>query len=496
MLKINPILLTDSYKLSHKSMEVPGTSKIYSNFTPRSTKYFKKLFNDFDDHIVWYGLQAFIKKILIDTWNDNFFDRPKSEVIEEAKKILMPYIGMSDLSHFEKLHDLGYLPIKIKALKEGQLVTPGIPCLTIENTEEGFEWLPNYLETIISAELWKPMTVATIAKQFYDLSNKFADETCDNREHVMFQNHDFSFRGQSSFESSASTGSAFLIYSRGTNNVPALDFINRYYGNGEYANSIIAGEHSVTTLGINYFNSEDLKDGELQYLNYLLDKFNDQFISYVADSYDYFGFLTNVLPMVKDKVNSMTGKLVVRPDSGDPVEVVCGKETSKPLNEQTSEEKGSIQLLWELFGGEINSKGYKVLNPKIGLIYGDGITYERAKQIMQKLKDKGFASSNVVFGIGSYTLASSISRDSLGIAIKATNATVNKKEIALFKAPKGDNSKKSLKGYLKVTKESDGLQVYDNVSYEESNKGLLIPVFENGKLLNEITFNEICNNLK
>lgn len=494
---INPLLLTDSYKLSHKFLETPGIVTIYSNFTPRNTKYFKSLYPDFDDKIVWFGLQAFIQKVLLNHFND-FFSRRFDE--DEFKFYLTSYIGMEDFSHFRALHELGYLPVEICALPEGTLVSPGIPCLTIQNTREGFEWLPNYLETIISAELWKPMTVATIGREFRKLSLRYSEETCDTNAHVNFQNHDFSFRGQASWESSASTGAGFLLNTLGTDNVPAVWFANTYYPHfkkedGEITRlpiqvaSVKASEHSVASIGINYFNSEDKADGELKYLKYLLEKHPEGILSYVADTYDYYGFLTEILPQAKEEIEERTGTLVIRPDTGNPVEVVCGIPTDKPLEEQTPEEKGSIQLLWELFGGTVNSKGYKVLNPKIGLIYGDGITYERAKQILQGLKDKGFASSNIVFGIGSWAITNN-SRDSLGIAIKATAVRIEDKGfMPVYKDPKTDNKKKSAKGYLAVRKNEEGdLYLVDNLSdpFEAAKDTLLKAVFIDSNAQDEL----------
>lgn len=297
--------------------------------------------------------------------------------------------------------------------------------------------------------------------------------------------------GQASWESSASTGAGFLLNTLGTDNVPAVWFANTYYPHfkkedGEITRlpiqvaSVKASEHSVASIGINYFNSEDKADGELKYLKYLLEKHPEGILSYVADTYDYYGFLTEILPQAKEEIEERTGTLVIRPDTGNPVEVVCGIPTDKPLEEQTPEEKGSIQLLWELFGGTVNSKGYKVLNPKIGLIYGDGITYERAKQILQGLKDKGFASSNIVFGIGSWAITNN-SRDSLGIAIKATAAHIEDKGfMPVYKDPKTDNKKKSAKGYLAVRKNEEGdLYLVDNLSdpFEATKDTLLEPIF-------------------
>lgn len=499
---INPVFLTDSYKLSHIKFETVGTTKIYSNFTPRFTKYFKDLYPDFDNKIVWFGLQGVIQKILCETWSLGFFHKEWNQIEQELKEVLTPYIGLDAFSHFEALHKLGFLPIHIKALPEGSLTQPGIPCFTITNTLPEFSWLPNYLETIISSELWKPMTVATVGRQFRSLTNRLALETTGSTEGTQFQLHDFSFRGQAGWESSAANGAGFLLSTLGTDNIPAILYLKKYYGavhtdQQPIAFSVSGSEHSVATLGILSNHTEDREAGEKAFLkDVITNKFPSGLVSYVADSYDYWNVLTDILPALKEEILARDGTLVIRPDSGDPVDVVCG--TLQSFHGVTPEEKGSIQLLWETFGGTVNEQGYKVLNPKIGLIYGDGITYDRAACILEGLRQKGFASTNVVFGIGSFSLSSGgLSRDSLGSAIKATYAEVNGNPLALCKEPKTDLSKKSARGLLKVTynQETDLYELQDNCTVEEEKEGLLQTVFLNGVVSNTTTLAELRDKL-
>lgn len=564
---INPIFLTDSYKLSHKQFEISGTSLIYSNFTPRFTKYFEALYPQFDGKIVWFGLQYVLKKIFVDAWNEGFFNRPKDEVISEAKLILGPYIGMSNLKHFEDLHDLGYLPILIKALPEGVLVNKGVPTFTIENTSMHFSWLPNYLETILINELWKPMTVATVGRQFRLLSNEFALKTNGSTDGVEFQNHDFSFRSQSSWESAAINGLAFLLSSSGTDNIPALYAAEKYYqaklGVAPIAHSVSAGEHSVTTLGINYYDPTDKLNGEESFLEDLLvNKFPTGILSYVCDSYDYYSVITKVLPALKEDIMARDGKLVCRADSGDQVIITCGllsqyaqlgnhdelnefmlecvdgdkftyegrfftvdgKQAFKEEYDETTysenirgtlyqlinhcvvikedfvdvnspEFKGTIELLWDIFGGTINSQGYKVLDSHIGFIYGDGITWQRAQEILSHLEAKGFASTNVVFGIGGHALSSSISRDTLGIAIKASYAEVGAEEIELQKDPKTDQTKKSPKGLISIQFEDGQYVLHDQQTFSQADAGELYTVFIDGMMINTSAFSEIKRRL-
>lgn len=552
---ISPILITDSYKLSHKDFEVEGVTEIYSNFTPRFTHYFKRKFPFFDDKIVVFGLQQAMIKI-VEHWSDNFFKRPKAEVIAEAKRVLVPYIGMENLSHFEELHDLGYLPLEIRALKEGSVITKGIPTFTIRNTLPKFEWLPNYLESVLSAESWKSLTVANIARQYRQLSQKYAELTADDWSYIAFQNHDFSFRGQAGWDSSAMTGAGWALFSAGSDNTPAIWALENYYGadieNETVFHSIPASEHSVTTLGINFFNKEDLKDGETQYLKWVLtERFKTGLVAFVLDSYDYFRALTEIIPSLKNEIMGRDGKLVIRGDSGEPVNIIAGyrikdldqlveakdirnvddlvdrlsdfvetyeneievvkwnnkyyrfeyaynDDSEKSFQGVASfeemseaEAKGTIEVLWEIFGGEVNSKGFKILDSHIGHIYGDGMNYERSESTLKRLAEKGFCACNIVFGVGSFTL-NMLSRDDLGIAVKATNAMLeNNVQLPLFKAPKTDSSKKSLKGYLKVY-EVDGTITYDqDVTFEQQQTGLLETVFLNGQYIRLETLKEI-----
>lgn len=578
---INPIFLTDSYKLSHIRYTTPGVKIIYSNFTPRYIDYLLQKYPDFDGNLVWFGLQGTLKQVFFDSWDENFFKRDKDEVIQEAKDILGPYIGMENLKHFEALHDLGYMPIEIKALPEGSLVQPGIPCFTIRNTHDDFQWIPNYLESIITVQLWKVMTVATVSKIFKDLAEDFSMQTKGNIEGVNFQNHDFSLRGQSGYESAGACGAAFLTGSDGTDNVPALHHIQQYYNSNlalkPVAFSIPAGEHSVTTLGIQIHKQHIANEqpelplekllvlAEHAYLEEVLLKFPEGPLAYVADSYNYFAYLTETLPLAKDSIMSRNGTLVVRGDSGDPVEIIAGIKVpdyseesdvnnaahvaffeefkhseekrdqveskffyngicykivynvyydsrglldswqKESLSEYTltPEEKGTVEILWDIFGGTVNELGYKVLDSHIGCIYGDGITYQRALEIFTRLKSKGFVSTNVVFGIGAYSL-SLLSRDDLGIAVKATAAIYDSGEtddhrnlVNIYKDPKTDSSKKSAKGLLQIIQDKDTGKfiLNDEVNFDQMEDSCLKTVFLNGKFTKEFTFEEVRQNL-
>ena len=260
---LNPMLYLDGYKTSHKEMYPDNTTLVYSNFTPRSSRV------EGVDYMILFGVQYLIKEYLIDRFNKNFFQKPKDLILKEYKEIMDSYLGKDklDISHIEELHDLGYLPILIKALPEGTKVPMGVPALTIVNTHPRFFWLTNYLETLISCIIWKTCTSATTASQFYKNFKKYAKETSDQDWFVNFQGHDFSFRGMSSVEDGCSSGAAHLLFFDGTDTVPSISFLEKYYGADKTKElvgcSVPAGEHSTQCASaidyaddINYIEEE------------------------------------------------------------------------------------------------------------------------------------------------------------------------------------------------------------------------------------------------
>ena len=584
----NAILHSDSYKLSHKSMEPVGTQRIYANWTPRSDKYFRRDYPDFDGKVVAFGLQSFVIQELMCSWKVGFFDRPLEVVMAEIEDILFPYVGMnrSVLKHIEALHKLGFLPVRVKAVKEGTLVPIGIPMATFDNTDKAHSWTTNYIESVTSDEIWKPMTTATAAREFAKLRDRWWNETVVDHTFKQFAIHDFSYRGHSGHASAAACGAATLLYSNGTDNIAGLVFARTFYAaKPDTAMSIPASEHSVTTLGINHYATQELT-GELKTLAGQLQNrlivlgFGDEYeqalgelatiyqlltevypsglLSYVADSYDYWRVMTIIVPILKDVILRREGKLVIRPDSGDPIKVVVGELFDADLTEAVARsvsagsvpcghtfslngqyyvvlgsinkipkgsylpfsellrnsfiskvneprweadqheiicpaEKGSIAVLDEIFGVVTNTKGYKELAPQIGLIYGDGITYKRARSIFEGLADKGYAASTVVLGVGSYSFAGG-TRDSLGFAIKATYAEVNGVPTPIFKAPKTnlDSSKNSARGLLCLEKDADGnIVLLQNVTPEKEATGLLEDVIVDGDLKRFEEFEDI-----
>lgn len=483
--KLSANLLCDFYKISHRSMYPEGTEVVYSTWTPRTSRM-----RDVTE-VVNFGLQAFIKDKLLSLFNENFFQKPKEEVVNLYRRIIKNTLGIQEpeTKHIEELHDLGYLPLLIKALPEGSVVPLRTPVMTIQNTNPKFFWLTNYIETLASCSLWQASTSATIAREFRKILDKACHETTGSTDFVNFQGHDFSMRGMSSLESAIMSGMGHLTQFVGTDTIPAIQGTEIYY-NADVEKELIGTSIPATEHSIQCAYGNDVE----YYKNMITKVHPSGFVSIVSDGYDFWDVLGRVLPSFKNEILARDGKVVIRPDSGDPVLIVCGDPHAPKGSLQY---KGAVEVLWDIFGGTVTPQGYKVLDSHIGLIYGDAITLSRAKEILDVLKSKGFASVNVVFGIGSYSYQYN-TRDTFGFALKSTLCVINGKEKPIFKDPKTDDGiKKSHKGRVVVVKESnkyktlDGLNLTDVVSKDE-----LITVFENGKLLKEYSFSEIRSNLK
>ena len=537
---MNSAFLSDGYKTSHEKMYPENTTLVFSNFTPRSDKHANPQLQN--KGVVVFGVQLMLQQ-LHEHFDKNFFKvkerkeweilhptgfqealaqqelhKIKESVINPIKKELDMYLGTDyDVSHFEALWDLGYLPIEVRALDEGSICPIRTPMLTIHNTIPEFFWITNYLETIISNLLWKPMTSATIAKGYRDLLNAWALKTTGTIEGVEWQAHDFSMRGLDSIDAVVSSGLGHLTSFNGTDSLPAIWGARHYYEEtGFVAGSVPATEHSIMCAGS--------KEDELGTFKRLMETYPTGILSVVSDTWDLWNVITNILPQLKEQILTREGKLVIRPDSGDPVGILCGtileserERTLKLIAKDPKNRKwqpfhsGVIELLWDIFGGTVNEQGYKVLNSHIGAIYGDSITLERANEICRRLEAKGFASTNVVLGIGSFTYQYN-TRDTFGFAMKATY--VEKEEAKpkfpgddnteiygyeIFKDPiTDDGTKKSAKGLLKVVQGENGLELKDQISWEELRQedNLLKIVYENGKFTNKVSLTEIRNKLK
>jgi nicotinamide phosphoribosyltransferase len=539
--KLLAVLACDGYKIGHKDQDAPGVENKYYTWTPRSNKYLPEV-----EKVVVFGVQGFIKIHLLQFFNENFFELDKEYVVFEYKRILKSYLFKEeiDTTHIEELHDLGYLPLKIKAIKEGIRVPIRTPVLTVEVTNGKFAWLGGYIEDILSTSLWQPMTVASIAYEYKKLFKEFAMETVGNTEFCKFQGHDFSYRGlMAGLDAIQASGSAWLPLFVGTDNIPSIPYMENVYGADSSKEiigcSVPASEHSVAETYMEFDDDGNLIPGwEDEYLRRLIvDIYPTGIVSIVADTIDLFELITVKLVALKEIIMARDGKTVIRPDSGNPADILCGyviKKLNNPLNGDAdkyylpfdrwtddgfnayqttdgkvynfdhkelsiAETKGVVELLWEIFGGTINAKGYKELDSHIGTIYGDSITISLAREICKRLKAKGFASTNWVAGVGSYSLLGQLSRDSLGFALKETSITRNGKEIAVFKDPKTDDgTKKSAKGRVVVVPSPIGdgsMRTIDNLTKEQEEKvgafNLLQTVFEDGVLPAETTLADI-----
>jgi nicotinamide phosphoribosyltransferase len=489
---MNPLLLTDGYKVGHHLQYPKGTTLVYSNFTPRSNKYAPKGCNE----VVVFGTQMVMQQIH-NAFQNDFFSKHKAEVCGTIKQELSMYLDTDyNVSHFEALHDLGYLPIIVKALPEGTKVPMKVPVLTICNTIPEFYWITNYLETILSNLLWKPMTSATIAYQYRKVLTKWMEKTDAERAwFIDWQGHDFSMRGMDSVNAVISSGLGHLTSFLGSDSLPTIYGARKYYNaTGQVCGSVNATEHSVMCAGG--------KEDEVETFRRLLETYPTGILSVVSDTWDLWKVCTEHVVTLKEEIMARDGKLVIRPDSGDPADIICGLNTANSMWTKDitikPEWKGVIELLWDAFGGTINEQGYKVLDSHIGAIYGDSITIDRAEEICARLEAKGFASTNIVLGVGSFTYQYN-TRDTFGFAMKATYVEVNGEAREIFKDPiTDDGTKKSATGLLAVFKNevNGNYELVDHCNWTTENNGELQTIYNSGKFFNTTTLTTIRELLK
>ena len=488
MYKINSLLLKDFYKAVHSEMLNPGMTKSVSYYTPRKSRVNRW------PKVVNFGLQMFIKNWLIDEFNENFFNRPEDEVVAEYKRVLDNAMGKDiyDINKVRKLHKLGYLPIEIISIPEGIEVPMRCPIFGITNTHDEFAWLPQALESLISAEVWYPMITATVGHTYRQIVDKYYDLTCDDNIPHRRALGNFDFRGDMGVDAALKAAAGWLMSFVNTATVPAIPFMEQMYNcdctKEEVGFGAVSTEHFVMC-------SNFAVDGdERTFLKRLLTElYPNTSFSCVCDSYDYWNVVENILPSLKDEIMAHNGCFLVRGDSGDCVDVVTK----------------TVFKLWELFGGTVNTKGYKVLDPHVKALYGDSITVERAEKIYQILMDNGFAASNVSLGVGSFSMhcieeddmLKPFTRDTFSSCIKACDAIINGKEYPIFKDPKtdretGDGFKKSQRGACRVFLKDGELTYEDGLTYEESLKNnIMQPVFRDGKLLVNYTIKQVRNQL-
>lgn len=463
----NILLLSDSYKVSHYRQYPPGTQKVYSYFEARG---------GYAQEVMFYGLQYFLKRYL----RGNVITEEK---IQYAKEIFNPhFFGDSTLFNEKGWRNLlkkygGTLPVRIKAVPEGVSVPVGNALMVIENTDLEFYWLTNYLETLL-VETWYGCTVGTLSREIKKVINGYLEETGDSSG-LPFKLHDFGFRGVSSPESAAIGGSAHLVNFLGTDTVLSLILAKEFYGAKTIAgHSIPAAEHStITAWG---------QDNEVQACRNMLIQFPTGYVAVVSDSYDIYHTCKQIWGKeLKQMVLDRNGVLVVRPDSGEPTLAI----------------PKLLEILGDAFGYVINDRNYKVLNPNVRMIWGDGINFQSITAILEEMKQKGWSADNIAFGMGG-ALLQRLDRDTHMFAFKCCYAHINGKEVDVSKNPVDTPWKKSKKGKLTLAKvRTEEGEQYATIRESELNrlyviKEVLVPVFENGKILKEYTFEEVRENAR
>lgn len=511
----NPLLMIDFYKATHADQYPAGITKLVSYMTPRGTRL------ELTDHVVNFGLQGFTKQYLIDAFEENFFSRPEDEVVGEYERVLNATLGkgMYGSEKVRSLHRLGYLPLEIGEVPEGTRVPMRVPMLYITNTHPDFAWLVNTIESVMSAYLWHPMACAEVGYQYRKIAEKWYDKTVDKGAAAVRRAiGDFSFRGQESPEAATTSSAGWLLSNINTATVPAILYMEDLYGADCEAQEVgfgaVSTEHSVMCSNLAIDGDE-----KTMLVRLLTELYSTGYFTCVCDSRDYWNVVKNILPGIKDIILERDGCFAVRGDSGNPVDIIC--ET--------------VQVLWDIFGGTVNDKGYRVLDSHVKAIYGDSITLQRAEEIFSRLEREGFSAQNVSLGAGSFSMQcfqengqlKPTTRDTFGMAVKSTYCEMDRKdsryqnlvlcgndgnegfgrapwEIDIFKDPKTDSGiKKSQKGMIRVFHDDNGELAYED-EYSASTlvcaiangaEQVLQPIFIDSKFVKEQSLEEIRQTL-
>ena len=398
------ILKSDSYKFTHNPQYPKGTTKAISYLESRGGIF---------DNTVFYGLQFLLKKHfegVVVTRQD----------VDKAKKIIDNHIGPNIFNYEDWLRIVnvhgGKIPIRIKAVPEGTVLKTSNVLMTVENTDEELPWITNFCESIL-LQLWYPITVSTLSREIKKNIIKYLKKTTSySKEEIQnlckFSLNDFGYRGASSDESAAIGGSAHIVNFSGSDNISAIDLIMTYYNTDEMlAFSIPASEHStITSWG---------EENEVKAYENMLDAYPTGIRACVSDSYNILRACEELWGgKLREKVLNLNGRLVIRPDSGDPVQTL----------------KKVFHILWDKFGGRTNSKGFKVLDDHVRVIQGDGVNYESIIEILDMMVEEGFSAENIVFGMGG-ALLQKVDRDTQKFAFKCCSITINGEERDVQKHP-------------------------------------------------------------
>ena len=451
--KLNIIEASDSYKYSHAKQYPPDTQFVYSNFMARTPVPWGD-----EDEIMVSGIRQIIK---------NWLSGPvvTQESIDKMDAICKKHFGNDKIFNRKGWEYIlnnykGYLPLRIKTVPEGTVMGSRNVIMTVENTDPNCWWLTNFVESLL-VQAWYPITVGSLSRQIKKLISRYLEET-GTPEDVVVKLHDFGVRGASSMESAAIGGAAHLVNFIGTDNIPALRLLDYMYGEECAGVSIPAAEHStITSWG---------KDNEVEAFRNMLEQFPDGLVAVVSDSYDLFNACENLWgDELKSQVLSReNGFLVVRPDSGNPSEVVLK----------------TLEILGDKFGYSVNEKGFKVLDPHVRVIQGDGINYNSIEAILSTIKSAGWSADNIAFGMGGALLQQS-NRDTLGFAFKASSIVRDGERFDFKKEPKTDMAKASLQGRLKLIRvEGSHGTAITTVPEEAEGDDLMQIVLENGVMFN------------
>lgn len=479
---MNPLFLIDFYKVGHVSQYPSDTTQVWSNWTPRYTR-------TKTNQVVFFGLQYFLKAILQEAWQKEFFDRPLAMVLSEYRDVVHATLGVDNprVDHIVSLHTLGYLPLQIYAIPEGFSVDVTVPALVITNTHPSAFWLPNYIETILSNILWKPCTSATTAREYRKIFAKYALMAGEkDLSFVDWMGHDFSFRGMSGVEDATLSGMGHLLSFSGTDTIPAILAARKYYGAPlNCGGSVPATEHSVMSAGG--------EDGEFETFKRLLtETYPSGIVSIVSDTWDLWKVLTDFVPRLRNEILARDGKMVIRPDSGDPLNILCGDGMK-----DDPARSGVLKLLARHLGVHERDGAFPCIN-KAGAIYGDSITLERAENIMARtVRELRLSPYNVVLGIGSFAYEY-VTRDTYGFAMKATAVQRGGQLLNIFKKPVTDDGGKfSLRGIPAVYRTEESTDKKPRFFVTDRNLPSALDdcefskVFEDGKLLVDESFETI-----
>lgn len=451
MVIINPLSYTDSYCYSHWKMFPPGTEYTYFYLEARKQV-----------PVMWYGLTHILHQL------KKFFTYAQ---VCEQKELIDAHMGkyVFNIKGFSKLLTKGHWPILIKAAPEGLIIPGGNVLMTIENTDPEFYWVPSFLEAQL-LQVWYPCTVGTISHGIKQTIARYLDETGDPTL-LPYKLHDFGLRGATSMVSGAIGGSAHLVSFKGTDTVPALDFIRQFYNDPCAGHSIpAAAHHSITTW---------TKPFEIEAYKHILQEFPTGPLAIVSDSYDiYKACADHWGTALKDQILNRDGFLVIRPDSGDPVITLAAL----------------LPTLAEKFGYTENAKGYKVLNPKIRLIWGDGINETTIEEILSKLKESQWSADNITFGMGG-ALLQKCDRGTFDFAMKCSAIYRNGRWDDVYKEPITDSGKVSKRGRIGLERKTKTKYVTSDLCAPQQNVvNFLQPVFKDGQILKQYSFDEVRNN--